>query len=210
MTVEELVDYVPLDPKALVARTSPLFVTRPDTDDELEVRRVWSEDVFQARSAGFSVSRGDRWLDAFAGIGAFSVLASKLGAELVVSIEPDAERAAMLKRNVFLNDVVGPGAVNVRAHPWELVELFGLDAVKLDVGGGALDVLAAPAPARVRKLAIRWSFEDDRRLETLERVIRRLEARFAEVRTSRRLPSSTVWPFWPRHVYVYAWNRGAR
>lgn len=76
------------------------FDCRPGTSDEKAVREVVSKGGYARRD--FRPRDGERWIDAGANIGAFSVWAAALGAK-VDAFEPDPESAELARHNVDLN-----------------------------------------------------------------------------------------------------------
>lgn len=233
--VNDLEDYVPKGPRGLVESTHPLFVVRDAVDVEL-AQGPWTR-FGNGGDGGVRIEADDRWLAAGAGVGGFAVLAAKLGADAVVPIEVDEARFRVLERNVFLNDVSGDpilggvvpvghssgvgrflddDGLEVMAPAYaidELAERMRATAVRLSLDGSERRVLAGwTPPPRVRKVALEWSFAEDRRLDPLYRVLAALEERFESVSLSRRLPDTALWPFYPPTIFVYAWSSrsGAR
>lgn len=89
--------------------TRGLFTVRADSSDTIVVRESWEENIYHLSS---------RWdgaciLDLGANIGAFSVLAGKLGAD-VVAVEPQPDNYSHLTENLSLN---GLSHDRVRALP---------------------------------------------------------------------------------------------
>lgn len=88
-------------------RTRGAFDPRPGPageGDKVVVAEVWGSDDYRLRTAAIA---GGTVLDVGANIGAFSVLAAKLGAAKVVAVEPDPANRARLVHHLQLNHVDG-------------------------------------------------------------------------------------------------------
>ena len=77
------------------------FYYRPDSSDEKTFLEVVKDDVYQKK--GIKIEQGDIWLDAGGNVGAFTLLACKMGAAKVITYEPDPFSYKILKMNVELN-----------------------------------------------------------------------------------------------------------
>lgn len=73
---------------------------RPGTSDEKAAKEVLDKNAYQRPRLGFTLESGDRWLDAGANVGAFSVLACHLGADAVVAVEPLPAHLELLYSNI--------------------------------------------------------------------------------------------------------------
>lgn len=91
-----------------------VFAPRPDCpDDTVVVGEVWRENVYRIRD--WHIGQGDTVIDLGANIGAFTVLAAHLGAN-VYAVEPAWDNLAALAANVALNrqqDAVAAQAIAV-------------------------------------------------------------------------------------------------
>lgn len=102
------------------------FQVREGSSDEKALQEVWERNTYQKK--GVVVEPGDRWLDAGANIGGFSVLAALKGAH-VIALEPEPENAKLCRANAILNSVQvdlreaalgveeGVATLNVCEHP---------------------------------------------------------------------------------------------
>lgn len=77
------------------------FYYRPETSDLKSFEEVIGRDVYQKK--GIKIEKGEHWIDAGANVGAFSLLACKLGAE-ITAFEPDPFNFKLLKKNIELNN----------------------------------------------------------------------------------------------------------
>lgn len=94
MRGEPLVVRGPLD-------TLGIFWPRPDSpDDRIVVAEVWTENVYRVTQG--CIGADDLVLDLGANVGAFSVLAARLGAQ-VVAVEPDPRNVETLRENLDAN-----------------------------------------------------------------------------------------------------------
>lgn len=80
----------------------PVFDVRPGTSDVDSVNEVFDHNSYRSRKHGLAVESGETWLDLGANIGAFSVLAVRLGAH-VHAYEADATNAALTAHNLDRN-----------------------------------------------------------------------------------------------------------
>lgn len=79
----------------------PVFHVRPDTSDPKSVDEVFKNNSY--RKKHFTIEPGERWVDMGANIGAFSVLAVRLGADLKASYEADATNVGLAAHNIEIN-----------------------------------------------------------------------------------------------------------
>ena len=91
----DLTDYV----SKRYGLTLPLLI-RPDTSDVKAAREVLEKNTYQLPGLGFTLQPGDRWLDAGANIGAFTMQAVHHGAALVVAVEPVPDHIDVLVKNI--------------------------------------------------------------------------------------------------------------
>lgn len=105
------------------------FEIRPDTTDQTVIDEVWDERVYVTHQDELE---GKRVLDIGANIGAFSVLAAKLGAISVVAVEPQPDNHKLLKLNVGYNDV----GYMVECHQFAVGE-YASTVLIVDEGGAA-------------------------------------------------------------------------
>jgi FkbM family methyltransferase len=76
------------------------FWVREGHSDEKTIAEVVQKNAYQKKY--FKVERGENWLDLGGNIGAFTVLAASLGAN-VKTFEPDPFNVAMIRKNLALN-----------------------------------------------------------------------------------------------------------
>jgi FkbM family methyltransferase len=76
------------------------FWYRPDYSDFKTFREVLERKTYLKR--GMTIQSGEKWMDAGANVGAFSLLACSLGAK-VTAYEPDPENCELIARNLSLN-----------------------------------------------------------------------------------------------------------
>ena len=76
------------------------FYVRYGTSDEKSIREVVGRNVYQRKN--FKIDSGELWADLGGNIGAFGILAAKLGAH-VIAFEPFKESYDIYKENVRLN-----------------------------------------------------------------------------------------------------------
>jgi FkbM family methyltransferase len=76
------------------------FWHRPNTSDLKTFEEVIGKDVY--RKKGMTIQPGEEWYDCGGNIGAFTLLACSLGANVVV-FEPDPNNCQMIKKNLTLN-----------------------------------------------------------------------------------------------------------
>ncbi len=96
----ELVDFV----SKRYGLTLPLLI-RPGTSDVKAARDVLETNTYQR--PGFQLEAGDRWLDAGANIGAFTMQAVHHGAALVVAVEPVPDHIDVLVQNIAAHPKAG-------------------------------------------------------------------------------------------------------
>lgn len=75
---------------------------RPNTTDDKVVDEVLVGHAYQNRTAGMVLEKSDVWLDLGGNIGTFALFALSVGGRCV-SVEPEAENAALLRRNLGAN-----------------------------------------------------------------------------------------------------------
>lgn len=81
--------------------THGVFWPRPDSpDDRVVIAEVWTENVY--RMVPERIAPGDVVLDLGANVGAFTVLAARLGA-VVTAVEPDPRNVDTLRENLDAN-----------------------------------------------------------------------------------------------------------
>ncbi len=91
----DLTDYV----SKRYGLTLPLLI-RPGTSDAKAALEVLEHNAYQRPQSGFGIQPGDRWLDAGANIGAFTMQAIHHGAALVVAVEPVPDHIDVLVKNI--------------------------------------------------------------------------------------------------------------
>lgn len=76
------------------------FWYRPEYSDLKTFKEVLDKRTYLKR--GMTIEAGEKWMDAGANVGAFSLLACSMGAT-VVAYEPDPENCELIERNLSLN-----------------------------------------------------------------------------------------------------------
>ena len=76
------------------------FYHRPGFSDLKTFQEVIGDEAYLKR--GLKIGAGEKWMDCGGNVGAFALLACKLGAEVTV-YEPDPYNVDMIKRNLRLN-----------------------------------------------------------------------------------------------------------
>lgn len=76
------------------------FYAREGTSDLKTFEEVINKDAY--RKKGMSIEAGEDWVDCGANVGAFTLLACSLGAN-VVAYEPDPNNCLMIEKNLALN-----------------------------------------------------------------------------------------------------------
>lgn len=76
------------------------FFYRENTSDLKTFEEVIERDVYQKK--GMKIQHGESWVDCGGNVGAFTLLACKLGANVTV-YEPDPYNCEMIKKNLKLN-----------------------------------------------------------------------------------------------------------
>ncbi len=76
------------------------FYYRENTSDFKTFEEVIGRDVYQKK--GMTIKRGEHWIDCGGNVGAFTLLASSLGAKVTV-FEPDPYNCQVLRENLKLN-----------------------------------------------------------------------------------------------------------
>lgn len=76
------------------------FYVRPGTSDQKTVQEVVQRKAYFKK--GMEVKQGEQWFDCGANIGAFTVFAASMGAD-VTAIEPDPLSCEMIEKNLKLN-----------------------------------------------------------------------------------------------------------
>jgi FkbM family methyltransferase len=107
-----------------------VFDVREDyPTDEIVIREIWEEDVYEVKDTRFN--RGGVVIDIGANIGSFSLYAAYHGAT-VYAIEPEPHNLEALKKNIKLNNKED----SVYVCPYAISDYKGT-AVISDEGGGA-------------------------------------------------------------------------
>lgn len=81
------------------------LLVRPGTSDAKAIQEVWERNTYEKPRLGFVIEPGELWLDAGANVGAFGALVVARGGQ-VRCIEPNADNAALVRRNVLQAEVV--------------------------------------------------------------------------------------------------------
>lgn len=76
------------------------FYHRENTSDLKTFKEVIGRDVY--RKKGMTIEKGETWIDCGGNVGAFTLLACSLGANVIV-YEPDPNNCKMIERNLKLN-----------------------------------------------------------------------------------------------------------
>tara|TARA_R110000823_G_scaffold30369_2_gene87186 strand:- start:985 stop:1680 length:696 start_codon:yes stop_codon:yes gene_type:complete len=76
------------------------FYHRAGFSDLKTFDEVLGRDTYQKR--GMKIARGEKWMDAGGNVGAFGLLACKLGAEVTI-YEPDPYNCKMIEKNLAIN-----------------------------------------------------------------------------------------------------------
>lgn len=106
------------------------FDLREDYEtDEIVVREIWKENVYEVKDTHFN--RGGVVIDIGANIGAFSVYAAHFGAT-VYAIEPEPHNLTALKRNIQINHM----EEKIYPCPYAISDYKGT-AIIHDSGGGS-------------------------------------------------------------------------
>lgn len=112
------------------------FVGRDDSgSDHLVVRETWVENVYQIFGRDFSDT--NTMLDIGANIGAVTVFAASLGAD-VVAVEPEPENRALLVDNIARNGVSG------QCRVFDVAVMGEGGVVNVEAGHGHSRVVGAP------------------------------------------------------------------
>ena len=77
------------------------FYYRENTSDLKTFEEVIGKDVY--RKKGMTIQEGETWIDCGGNVGAFTLLAYKLGANVIV-YEPDPNNCKMIELNLKLNN----------------------------------------------------------------------------------------------------------
>ncbi len=93
----------------------------------------------------------------------------------------------------------------------DLIVEHGVEAVKLNIEGVELDILAGPdrwdPPPSVSKLVLEWSFDVDPSIARLRLAVDRLQDRFPRVVLSKRIDwEAKRWAFYPPNLFIFAWR----
>lgn len=78
------------------------FYHRENTSDLKTFKEVIDNDVY--RKKGMTINKGEDWIDCGGNVGAFTLLACKLGANVTV-YEPDPNNCKMIEKNLQLNNM---------------------------------------------------------------------------------------------------------
>lgn len=209
------------------------WYVREGTSDASELDEVVTRRAYFTRR--FKPEPGERWLDAGASIGTFTVLAAAAGAD-VVAYEPWPEAADLARRNLRLNGVAarvrekavaaegGVARLGVSRSEWRhsLVKagaegvavpvvafaaaIADRDAAKLDIEGAEVELLQrVPDFGSLRKLVFEWHFDVERDTNVYLAVLDRLRDHFPEVH-GRKVQPDTSYDFFPPSALVRCWR----
>lgn len=112
-------------PRAFLGGIDPSFYVRPGTCDVKAIEEVWKHANYVRPRLGFYPEPGQKWLDLGSNIGAFAVMAAKLGAD-VTCVEAEPTNASICRANLELNNVratVVDAAIVPDSHPEDVVVL---------------------------------------------------------------------------------------
>ena len=128
-TLVETIDR-PRPARKLAAVGALRFHVRPDTSDVKAIAEVVTKNAYLRH---FTVQPGERWLDAGSNVGAFAIVAARLGASDVLAIEAEQHNASVVARNAVANAVgdrvkVVHAAVQPDSYPADTVVLWVNDA----------------------------------------------------------------------------------
>lgn len=184
------------------------FWQRPGFSDLKTFQEVIGKGAYLKQ--GMTIQPGERWMDCGGNVGAFTLLACSLGAQ-VVTYEPDPFNCEMIERNLKLNGFRATVKQRALVHDdREEVALFigndnqtwrnsivkrwgklglkvpavrfdtearGFDCCKMDIEGAEMPILEA-TEVLFGKLVYEWSFDIDRSLTRLWRVLDRQQENY--------------------------------
>lgn len=199
--------------KRYAETTDEGLLCRHDTRDSLELfeARYWMDSRDMTNHTV---------LDIGAGIGAFSVLATRRGAKHVQACEPDQSRHAVLRVNAdaIPGGVVGALRTGLHFHAGKVSMTWKVDGhvttqhgiavlplsqlcfrkptfIKMSVHGNELEYLRSPIPAHVRGLLLKTSYKREHEMAKLKT----LTAGMDMLREGHKFTwSSAVWYEWRR------------
>jgi len=123
---------VPILARSVKHRLRATFELAEGNTDRTAVEEVWRDDTYRIERAHVA---GQVVVDVGANVGAFTVLAAKLGARRVHAYEPHPDNRACLERNVAANGV----ADRVTVHPEAVTGKTG-GTVRLAGSGGGVHI----------------------------------------------------------------------
>lgn len=217
-------------------RSADLFY-RTGTSDRKAIQEVWERNTYEKPRKGFSIERGEAWIDGGANIGAFSRLVLESGATCK-AYEPDRLNYSLLSRNCSEAELVdkcitlhgGAVTLNVQQKPLQQRRhsivfarrgatavsvnsdkfsdaIESCDGCKLNIEGAEVEILRSRPSLGGLRKLV---FEWSFDVEPKVDVLRGvLEWLSTEFVyvTTSRRVAGDVWKWYPPNVFVHCWGR---